>query len=79
MADLFEEMYLSYEIGLHKPDPAIYKYVLDQAKIINTETAFVDDSLPNILTAQKMGICGIHINNSDVVDYFDNGLLKPPK
>ena len=79
MSDLFEKMFLSYEIGLHKPDPAIYKFVLDHANIHNAETVFIDDSLQNILAAQQMGIGGIHIQNSDVVDYFEEGYLKPLK
>ncbi len=77
MADLFDTLYLSYEIGLHKPDEGIYTYVLQNAGLNPSECIFIDDSLPNLEAAAKLGIAGIHITSEvDVTDFFESGKLK---
>jgi epoxide hydrolase-like predicted phosphatase len=59
--DLFEIVFLSYEMGLMKPDPQIYLNVLEQAGIEAEETLFLDDNLDNINAALKLGIDAIHV------------------
>jgi epoxide hydrolase-like predicted phosphatase len=77
MADLFERLFLSYEIGIHKPDAGIYSHVLENAHIDASETVFIDDSLANIKAAEELGISGIHIHDGyDVEDFFENGILR---
>lgn len=51
----FEKIYLSYEMKLVKPDPAIFTAVLEDAGIEAEETLFIDDSELNCQTAQQMG------------------------
>ena len=76
MIDLFDRLFLSYEIGMHKPDPEIYRYVLQQERLNASECLFVDDSLPNIEAAGKLGIAGIHISGEhDVTSFFREGLI----
>jgi putative hydrolase of the HAD superfamily len=76
MADLFDSLFLSYEIGIHKPDAGIYTHVLQSASIDPTESVFIDDSLANIEAAELEGITGIHIHNGlDVTDFFLKGRL----
>ncbi len=73
---LFDTLFLSYEIGIHKPDAGIYTHVLENANIKAEESFFFDDSLPNTEAAEKLGITGIRITESkDVAEYFDNGFL----
>jgi len=77
MITLFDRLFLSYEIGIHKPDAGIYTYVLENANIDAKETVFIDDSLANIKAAEELGIAGIHIHDGhDVVDFFENGILR---
>lgn len=52
----FDKMFLSYEIGLRKPDAAIYEHVLNEVNLKPEETIFVDDSRANIKGAEKLGI-----------------------
>jgi len=59
--DLFETVFLSYEMGLMKPDPKIYQKVLEQAGIKAEETLFLDDNKDNIEAASKLGIDTIHV------------------
>jgi len=77
MTDLFDRLFLSYEIGIHKPDAGIYEHVLQTAGLKPSESVFFDDSLANIEAAALQGIAVIHINNgSEVTRYFDNGILR---
>jgi putative hydrolase of the HAD superfamily len=56
---LFSKAYLSFEIGMRKPDAEIYERVLNDVCISPAETLFIDDSLPNIEAAAALGI-GVH-------------------
>lgn len=58
---LFHIPYLSYEIGLIKPDPNIYNYVLQHAGIKKEETIFLDDNADNIKSALSIGLPAIQV------------------
>ncbi len=51
----FDYVYLSFEIGMRKPDEKIYKYVLDDLKVKPEDILFIDDDYQNILAAKKCG------------------------
>lgn len=53
--ELFKCVYLSYELKLSKPDEAIFKFVIDDALLIPSETLFIDDKLENTAVADKLG------------------------
>ncbi|MDR1698525.1 MAG: HAD family phosphatase [Prevotellaceae bacterium] len=55
MDNYFEKCYLSYEIGLTKPYPEVFEYLLADARILPHETLFIDDGEANIETARAMG------------------------
>ena len=76
MADLFDKVFYSCDIGLHKPDEGIYTYVLKAANLVPSETLFIDDSIANIKAAERLGISVIHIHDGhEVTEYFENGFL----
>ena len=66
--DLFETTYYSHLVKERKPDPEIYKYVLEDSQLNPEETLFIDDMLPNIEMAQTFGIVTYHFNKSDSLD-----------
>jgi len=77
MTDLFEQLFLSYEIGKHKPDAAIFTYMLEKAGINSSESIFFDDTIQNITAANQLGIAGVHITKQhDVTYYFEDGILN---
>lgn len=61
LGDLFETVFLSYEMGLMKPDPRIYSRVLEEAGLLAEETLFLDDNADNIKGASEVGIATIHV------------------
>jgi HAD superfamily hydrolase (TIGR01509 family) len=55
----FQGFVISGNVGVHKPDPAIYQCLLDKAGIKSSEAVFVDDRLRNVRAADAMGISSI--------------------
>ena len=55
----FDELILSHEIHLIKPDPKIFKYAIQKAGCKPKQIVFIDDGLNNIRYAAEMGIIGI--------------------
>ncbi|WP_159466963.1 HAD family phosphatase [Dyadobacter sp. 3J3] len=69
--DLFEKVYLSYEMGKMKPDPAIYLQVLEESGLVAEETLFLDDNPDNITAASKLGIDTILVQKPvTILDYL---------
>jgi putative hydrolase of the HAD superfamily len=59
-AGLVDGAVLSYELGLRKPEPAIYEAALKLAGVKANEAVFIDDLKQNVAAAAKMGIRVIH-------------------
>jgi putative hydrolase of the HAD superfamily len=53
---LFHQVYFSFDMGMVKPDPAIYQRVLSEQGFKPNEVLFFDDNLANIQSANKLGI-----------------------
>ena len=51
----FTKAYYSFKMGMRKPNADIFQFVLKDANIVAEETLFIDDSKPNIITAQHLG------------------------
>lgn len=54
--ELFEHLWLSCELGLVKPNPEIFRVILQQSGYDPDETLFVDDNQGNCLAAEQFGI-----------------------
>jgi len=57
---LFDDIIISYEVGLIKPDPAIFDLALSRLGISAHDTVFIDDRIKNIHGARQHGIHAIH-------------------
>ena len=53
---LFKTPYYSHKMGMRKPDPASFQYILDQEGLIAAETLFIDDNEPNVAAAASVGL-----------------------
>lgn len=61
----FDDVIVSSEVKLIKPDPAIYHLTLERIGCRAEECVFVDDSLPNIETARQLGFHAIHFQSPE--------------
>lgn len=71
-----ENIFLSYEIKLKKPDPAIFTHVLNALEIPAEKCLFVDDLVENVEAATKIGIRTIHFKEAGqlVEELKDHGI-----
>jgi len=61
--NLFEKAYYSFQLGLYKPDPAIFEFVLKDSGLNPEETLFIDDYQANTEAAKKLGMQAIHLED----------------
>ncbi len=59
IAGLFDQIIISSEVDLVKPDLEIYSLTLEKLGVNARETVFVDDSKGNVIVAEQLGMKGI--------------------
>lgn len=69
----FQKFYLSHEIGLRKPDAAVFEFVLTENGLHPENLFFVDDTNIHIESARKLGIHVWNINprTEDITELFN--------
>lgn len=72
----FDVLIWSYQHGMAKPDPAIYKLLLERLGTAPEETLFLDDRLENIEAARLLGIQGLLFSTVDQLrqDLISSGM-----
>jgi putative hydrolase of the HAD superfamily len=56
MLEMFDDLYLSYEMGMIKPDLEIFRMVIKKSGRKGDEILFIDDIETNVVAAGKAGI-----------------------
>jgi 2-haloacid dehalogenase len=49
---------------LVKPDPAIYRLLIDRYELVPQSTVFIDDSIRNVEASIREGLHGIHFQGA---------------
>lgn len=57
--EMFDAVVISGEVGMRKPEPAIFELALDRIGLPASECVFVDDVPHNIAAAAEAGLVGI--------------------
>ena len=76
IADAFNHLIISAEVGHMKPHPEIYCLALETLGYAPEETVFIDDFIENIEGAGEVGIHGILFQNPEQVKLDLNELIK---
>ena len=63
----FDGIVVSGEEGVIKPDPRIFRVLLDRYRIAPEEAVFIDDNPANAAAAAPLGIHGIHFRSPDLL------------
>jgi FMN phosphatase YigB (HAD superfamily) len=58
---LFKTPYYSHKMGMRKPDPKSFVYLLEKEGLSAEETLFIDDNEPNIIAAASVGLKVLHL------------------
>lgn len=62
--DLFEDIVISGEVRLVKPDPRIYRLALDRFSVRTDEAVFIDDMPANVAAAEGVGLTAIRFTGA---------------
>jgi len=73
---VFDEIIVSAEVKLVKPDEAIYRMMLEKLNVKAEESVFVDDFLENIEGARALGMHGIHFQQPEQALHDLSALLN---
>lgn len=78
IADAFDEIVISAEVGIVKPDARIYHLALDRLGVEPEQAIFVDDFPENVAGAKNVGIHAIRFQSTDQVLSEIGSLLNLP-
>jgi 2-haloacid dehalogenase len=76
----FEAIVISGEVGVCKPDPRIYRHLLEHIGLRAGSTIFIDDSAANVAGAADLGMAALQFHGSARLrdDLERLGVLPPP-
>mgnify|MGYP000642787851 CR=1 FL=1 len=65
LKEFFHKVYLSFEMGIRKPQVEIFQRLIEENELVPSETLFVDDTFEHVAAAQKLGIQAIHLEGGN--------------
>lgn len=68
---LFDKMFLSYEIGMIKPNDDIYQYVIKSIGDLPQNMYFFDDNWENVQAGLRNGIQAFQVTGEDIKEVFE--------
>lgn len=78
LAEHFDVQVISGEVGLRKPEPAIYELALERLGVPAAAVAFVDDLGGNLAPAQRLGMRAVlHTDHETTIDALEDHLGMP--
>lgn len=74
----FEKVYFSFEIGLRKPEPEVFNYIIKKHDLSMKRTLFIDDKKENTDIAQSLGmqVWNLQVGKEDVSELFDKKIIS---
>ncbi len=79
IADAFDPLIVSAEVGIAKPDPRIYQLALERLGVQPAETVFVDDFEDNVAGARWVGMQAVHFTSTPQATAALRTLLRGPE
>ncbi len=79
MEGLFDAQVFSYQVGALKPDPHMYRAILEALDVSAREALFVDDAITNVQGALAVGMQAVHFCGVDALlrELVHHGLPTP--
>lgn len=74
----FHKCYVSFKIGLLKPEPAFYEYALKDMRLAAGDVLFLDDNKENVQAGSKLGLQAFQVKGLAEVKRVlrERGILK---
>jgi epoxide hydrolase-like predicted phosphatase len=72
LAELFDAVVISGEVGIRKPAPEIYRLAAERIAVLPQACVFVDDLLFNLEPAKELGMATVHhVRTDDTVEELE--------
>lgn len=68
---IFDDVVDSCEVGIRKPDHAIYHLTCERLGVRPDQAIFIDDHPGNVAAANEVGMHGVQVVDDDVMDAID--------
>lgn len=62
---VFEQIYLSFELGSRKPEPGCFEAILKAEEVGPEEVVFIDDVVGHVEAARAVGLTAIHYTSAE--------------
>jgi 2-haloacid dehalogenase len=62
--DWFDGVVISGDLGICKPDPAIYADLVARYRLVAARTVFIDDAETNVAVANRLGMIGLRFEGA---------------
>ncbi|MFN7151458.1 MAG: HAD-IA family hydrolase [Microthrixaceae bacterium] len=71
LIDEFDVIYNTAEVGIAKPDPAVFRHVVDALDVTTADALFIDDLLDNVEGARSIGLrAHQHLDRDGTVEFL---------
>jgi len=60
---IFHAVYASHRMGVAKPDPEFFRFILEAEETAAAEAFFIDDDEKNVLSARGLGMESVHFKD----------------
>lgn len=72
LGDLFEQVFVSGELGTVKPSAEIFEHVIAELGVTPEQTVFIDNKAENVAGAEALGIAGhLYTSAADLRAYLE--------
>ena len=61
----FDQCFLSFQMGLLKPDPQFFLHIIDKLNAAPADCVFIDDTAENVESARSVGMTSLHFTSND--------------
>ena len=65
---LFDAILISGEVGLIKPDPAIFELAIRRTGVEASQCLLIDDNAENVAAAKRLGMQGVLFRSADALE-----------
>ncbi len=65
---LFDAIIVSGEVGLIKPDPAIFELTVQKAGVLPSQCLLIDDNEENVAVAQRLGMHALLFRSAEALE-----------
>lgn len=71
MDECFDHCYCSYQLGVAKPDPAIFRRVIEDSGVVPGESLYIDDFDDNIRAGAEAGLLAYKIDGNTLEQHIE--------